>query len=366
MRQETAVTVLHETRENLSKGILTMRYRTLGNSGAVVSTYALGTMTFGSEADEATSHDLLDTYLAAGGNFVDTADVYSGGASEEIIGTWLAAHPTQAQQVVLATKARFSKGPGPNDLGTSRRHLIRALDASLRRLGVEHIDLYQLHAWDAVTPLEETLRFLDDAVSSGKIGYYGFSNFLGWQLTKAVHLARAHGFTPPVTLQPQYNLLVREIESEVVPAALDAGMGLLPWSPLAGGWLTGKYRRDADPTGATRLGEDPERGMEAWQPRNALERTWQILGVVQDVAREVGANPARVALAWLEAQPAVTSVILGARTTDQLTDNLGAVAVELSAEQLARLTAVSAPVVSDYPYGQAAVDQRHRAIDVTA
>jgi aryl-alcohol dehydrogenase-like predicted oxidoreductase len=340
-----------------------MHYRTLGNSGAVVSTFALGTMTFGAEAGEATSHAILGDYIAAGGNFIDTADVYSSGVSEEIIGHWLAAHPTEAEQVVIATKGRFSKGGGPNDLGTSRRHLRRALDASLRRLGVEQIDLYQMHAWDAVTPLEETLRFLDDAVRSGKIAYYGFSNFLGWQLTKAVHLARANGFTPPVTLQPQYSLLVREIESEIVPACVDANVGLLPWSPLAGGWLTGKYQRDAGPTGATRLGEDPKRGMEAWEPRNAQERTWRILDTVEEIAKAKGVNQGQVSLAWLEARPAVTSVILGARTTDQLADNLGATSVELSANELTRLDEVSAPVVSDYPYGAAGADQRHRALD---
>jgi aryl-alcohol dehydrogenase-like predicted oxidoreductase len=341
-----------------------MHYRTLGNSGAVVSTYALGTMTFGAEADEATSHRILDAYVAAGGNLIDTADVYSTGLSEEIIGRWLAAHRSEAEQVVIATKGRFSMGEGPNDLGTSRRHLGRALDASLRRLGVEQIDLYQMHAWDAVSPLEETLRFLDDAVRSGKIGYYGFSNFLGWQLTKAVHLARANGFTPPVTLQPQYSLLVREIESEIVPASVDASIGLLPWSPLAGGWLTGKYRRDADPTGATRLGENPERGMEAWEPRNKQERTWRILDTVEEIAKAKGVNQAQVSLAWLEAQPAVTSVILGARNTEQLADNLGAASVELTLDELRRLDEVSAPVVADYPYGKAGADQRHRAINV--
>ena len=341
-----------------------MHYRTLGNSGAVVSTYALGTMTLGDEADEATSHAILDAYVAAGGNLIDTADVYSPGVSEEIIGRWLAAHRTEAEQVVIATKGRFSMGEGPNDLGTSRRHLGRALDASMRRLGVEQIDLYQMHAWDAVSPLEETLRFLDDAVRSGKIAYYGFSNFLGWQLTKAVHLARANGFTPPVTLQPQYSLLVREIESEIVPASLDANIGLLPWSPLAGGWLTGKYRRDTDPTGATRLGENPERGMEAWEPRNKQERTWRILDTVEEIAKAKGVNQAQVSLAWLEAQPAVTAVILGARNTDQLVDNLGAASVELTLDELKRLDTVSAPVVADYPYGKAGADQRHRAINV--
>ena len=341
-----------------------MQHRTLGNSGAIVSTFALGTMTFGAEADEMTSHAILDDYVAAGGNFIDTADVYSAGVSEEIIGRWLAAHPSQSKQVVTATKGRFPMGGGTNDLGTSRRHLGRALDASLRRLGVEQIDLYQMHAWDPVTPLEETLRFLDDAVRSGKIAYYGFSNFLGWQLTKAVHVARANGFTPPVTLQPQYSLLVREIESEIVPACLDADIGLLPWSPLAGGWLTGKYRRDADPTGATRLGENPERGMEAWEPRNKQERTWRILNVVQEIAQAKDVNQAQVSLAWLEAQPAVTSVILGARNVGQLADNLGASSVALTPGELGRLDEVSAPVVSDYPYGRAAANQRHRAIGV--
>jgi len=253
-------------------------------------------------------------------------------------------------------------GAGPNDLGTSRRHLHRALDASLQRLGVEQIDLYQMHAWDALTPLEETLRFLDDAVRVGKIAYYGFSNFLGWQLTKAVHVALANSFAAPVTLQPQYSLLVREIESEIVPASLDAKIGLLPWSPLAGGWLTGKYRRDTDPTGATRLGENPERGMEAWKPRNEQERTWKILEVVEEIAKVRGINQAQVSLAWLAAQPAVTSVILGARNTAQLVDNLGAVIVELSFDELKALDEVSAPVLSDYPYGKGGVSQRQRAI----
>ena len=339
-----------------------MNYRTLGHSGTVVSIYALGTMTFGAESDEATSHSILDDYVAAGGNFIDTADVYSAGVSDEISGRWLAARPTASAGLVIATTGRFPMGGGPNDLGNSRRHLGRALDASLRRLRVEQIDLYQMHAWDAVTPLEETLRFLDDAIRAGKIAYYGFSNFLGWQLTKAVYVARAHGLAPPVTLQPQYSLLVREIESEIVPAALDANIGLLPWSPLAGGWLTGKYRRDRPPTGATRLGEDPERGMEAWEPRNRRERTWRVLDTVEEIAHARGMNQAQVSLAWLEAQPAVTSVILGARTTEQLADNLGATSFELTPDDLQRLNEVSAPAVDDYPYGKPAIEQRHRAI----
>ncbi len=340
----------------------TSPYRTLGRSGAVVFVQALGTMTFGAEADEATSNAIIDAYVAGGGNFLDTADIYSSGRSEEIIGGWLRAHPAEAAQLVLATKARFPMGSGPNDLGTSRRHLRTALDDSLRRLGVDHIDLYQLHSWDAITPLDETLRFLDDAVSSGKIGYYGFSNFTGWQLTKAVMLAERHGWALPVTLQPQYSLLVRGIEHEVVPAALDAGLGLLPWSPLGGGWLSGKYQRDVPPTGTTRLGENPERGMEAWEARNASERTWRIVDAVREIAETHEVSPSQVALAWLAAQPAVTSVILGARSVEQLRDNMGAVTLELTAEELERLTDVSVPPAEDYPYGAPGVAQRHRNI----
>ena len=339
-----------------------MKYTTLGSSGAVVSTVALGTMTFGAEADEATSGDMLGTFFTAGGTFIDTADVYGAGVSEEIIGRWLATHPTELAQAVIATKGRFPMGAGPNDHGTSRRHLRTALDASLSRLGVDHIDLYQLHAWDAVTPIEETLRFLDDAVRAGKIGYYGFSNFLGWQLTKAVHVAKALGFTAPVTLQPQYNLLVRDIEHEVVPAALDAGMGLLPWSPLAGGWLSGKYARDIAPTGKTRLGEEPERGMEAWTARNADVRTWRVVDAVTEIAARHSASASQVSLAWLLAQPAMCSVILGARTVKQLSDNLGAGDLVLTSDDLAALSAASAPRADGYPYGQAGVQQRLRKV----
>jgi aryl-alcohol dehydrogenase (NADP+) len=340
-----------------------MEYRTLGCSGAVVSEFALGTMTFGAEADEATSHAILDDYAAAGGTFIDTADVYTHGTSEEIVGRWLAANPAKADQMVIATKGRFPMGDGPNDLGISRRHLRTALDASLRRLGVDHIDLYQMHAWDPHTPIEETLRFLDDAVTAGKIGYYGFSNFLGWQLTKAVYEAKAHGWARPVTLQPQYNLLVRGIESEIVPAALDAGMGLLPWGPLAGGWLTGKYQRDVAPTGATRLGEDPQRGMEAWEPRNAKSRTWDIIEAVGSVAQAHGVSHAEVALRWLAGRPAVTSVILGARTREQLADNLKAADLRLTADEADTLAEVSAPELEAYPYGTKAVQQRSRKIE---
>lgn len=342
---------------------MSIEYRRLGNSGAIVTKLCLGTMTFGSEADEAMSHTLLDDYVAAGGNFIDTADVYSAGASEEIVGRWLKTHTTQAAQMIIATKARFPMGSGPNDLGISRKHLGHALDASLKRLGVERIDLYQMHGWDAFTPIEETLRFLNDAVTAGKIAYYGFSNFLGWHVAKASELAKSRGFTQPVTLQPQYSLLARGIEVEIVDACLDAGIGLLPWSPLGGGWLSGKYHRDAVPTGATRLGENPNRGMEAYGPRNQQERTWQILDAVQLIAKARGRSMAQVALAWVAQQPAVTSVILGARTREQLADNLAAASLALTQQEIDALNFASAPELDDYPYGIGGVNQRRRKIE---
>jgi aryl-alcohol dehydrogenase-like predicted oxidoreductase len=340
-----------------------MEYRKLGPSGAIVTHFALGTMTFGAEADEETSFHLMDDYAAAGGNFIDTADVYSAGLSEEIIGRWLKSRKDAAREMVIATKGRFPMGTGPNSHGLSRRHLGRALDASLSRLGVEQIDLYQMHGFDALTPLEETMRFLDDSVQNGKIAYYGFSNFLGWQLTKAVWIAKMNGYAAPVTLQPQYNLLVRDIEHEIVPACIDAGMGLLPWSPLAGGWLSGKYKRDVTPTGATRLGENPNRGMEAFGPRNAQERTWRVIEAASAIAKNHGVSAAQVALAWLAAQPAVTSVLLGARKRDQLTDNLAAAKLALTGDELKVLSEVSKPELADYPYGAGGIAQRQRKIE---
>ncbi|MCC3283210.1 aldo/keto reductase [Arthrobacter caoxuetaonis] len=339
-----------------------MDMRLLGNSGTVVSNFALGTMTFGDEADERTSHRMMEDYLSAGGNFIDTADIYNAGASEEIVGKWLHSNQAARNSMLLATKGRFPTGDGLNDAGNSRRHLRRALEGSLRRLGVEHVDLYQLHSWDPLTPLEESLAFLDDAVSSGLISYYGFSNFTGWQLTKAVWMAKLHNWQPPVTLQPQYNLLEREIESEIIPAALDAGLGLLPWSPLAGGWLTGKYRRESVPAGNTRVGENPTRQFQEWDLRSSNPRTWHILDALAQMASAHGAEPAQIALAWLAGRPGVTSVILGARTPEQLESNLQATGVELSEAETQRLDALSAPVVGNYPYGPDGVNQRARRV----
>src|SRR4051812_20542226 len=300
-----------------------MEFRTLGRSGCAVSTLTLGTMTFGRETDEETSHAQLDLFVESGGTLIDTADVYGQGVSEEIIGRWLAKQPAEVRRdVVLATKGRFAMGQGRNELGLSRKHLRDALDGSLRRLGVDHVDLYQVHAFDAHTPLDETLGFLTDAVSAGKISYVGLSNYTGWQVQKVVDLADFRGLARPVTLQPQYNLLAREIEWEVIPACESTGLGLLPWSPLGGGWLTGKYTRDERPTGDTRLGDDPNRGVEAYDRRSIVQRTWDVIEAVQAIAHERGVSMAQVALAWLHDRPLMASVILGARTLEQLEDNL--------------------------------------------
>ena len=337
-----------------------MEYRTLGSSGCAVSNLALGAMTFGAESDETVSHEQLDRFAEAGGTLIDTADVYARGASEEIIGRWLASRPSDVTEpMVLATKGRFSMGVPPNSSGLSARHLTRALDASLRRLGTDSVDLYQLHAFDPWTPLDETVHTLDTFRRAGKIRYWGLSNFTGWQLTKMVHLARELGVPGPVTLQPQYSLLVRETEWEIVPAALDAGLGLLPWSPLGGGWLSGKYRRGERPSGATRLGEDPGRGMEAWD-RRGTERTWNVIAAVQDVAEAVGVSMAEVALAWVTHRPGVTSTILGARTVEQLETNLRAADLRLDPEHVRVLDVASDLQVADYPYGPMGVDQRSR------
>ena len=334
----------------------------LGNSGCAVSSLCLGTMTFGVETDESAAHQQLDLFTEAGGTMVDTADVYGDGRSEEIIGHWFASRPPDVtDRVVLATKGRFAVDASPNGAGLSARHLTRALDASLRRLRLEAVDLYQVHAYDPLTPMEETLRALDQFIRAGKIRYWGLSNFTGWQLTKAVHLARALNVAGPVTVQPQYSLVARETEWEIVPAAADAGLGLLPWSPLGGGWLSGKYRRDQRPAGATRLGEDPGRGMEAYD-RRGTERTWHVIDAVQKVAEECGVSMAEVALAWVTARPAVSSTILGARTVTQLEANLRAAGLRLTAAQTAALDTASNPHPADYPYGELGVDQRARTL----
>jgi aryl-alcohol dehydrogenase-like predicted oxidoreductase len=339
-----------------------MEYRLLGSSGCAVSALALGTLTFGNETDEATSFSQLDQFTEAGGNLVDSADVYADGRAEEIIGRWLAARPGRRDLVVLATKGRFPTDESPNGHGLSRRHLSLALDASLRRLNVETIDLYQVHAWDPLTRLEETLRFLDDAVRAGKINYVGLSNFTGWQLQKAVDLAEFRGLSAPVSMQPQYNLLARAVEWEIVPACEAAGLGLLAWSPLASGWLTGKYRRGEPSPAGTRVVENADEGMRIWNQHGQSEQTWQVLDVVRKVAEGRGVSLAQVAIAWLMARPAVSSVILGARSMSQLTDNMAAADLRLTTEETQLLDEASEPPAPDYPYGVPGQSQRSRRI----
>jgi len=334
-----------------------MRRRVLGSSGMLVSELTLGAMTFGAESSEEETHAILDAFVAAGGDTIDCADVYAEGRSEEFVGRWMRSRGNRDDLVIL-TKGRFRVGPdaGHNDFGLSRRHLVRAIDASLRRLGVDHVDLYQVHAWDPLTPPEQWLMTLDDLVRTGKVREVGVSNLNGWQLQRAIMLARQEGLAPIVSLQPQYNLLAREVEWELVDLCELEGLGLLPWSPLGGGWLTGKYRRDVVaatggvPTGATRLGENQERGVEAWSKRND-DRVHAIVDEVVAVADGRGCTPSQVALAWVNARRTVASTIIGVRTVAQLADNLGAAGLELSAEETARLDAVSAPALPDYPYG---------------
>jgi aryl-alcohol dehydrogenase-like predicted oxidoreductase len=326
-----------------------MPLRELGQSGAQVSRIGLGTMTFGAESDEGASRVILDEFVDAGGTLVDTADVYSDGVSEEWIGRWLRDRPGVRERIFLATKGRF---PITDQPGASLRpeYLRRALDASLRRLGVDHVDLYQAHAPDEHTSMEELADFFAEAVESGKTRYVGVSNLPGWQTAKLAEILRSRGGPPLASHQPQYNLLSREAEWEVVPAALDAGVGLIVWAPLASGWLTGKYRRDAAPAAGTRLGEDPSRGVEAWDKR-ATDRTWAVLDRLHAAAQKYGRPPAQIAVAWVADRPAVSSAIVGARTVEQLRDVLPAAELSLDAATAEALDEVSAPQTPDYPYG---------------
>jgi aryl-alcohol dehydrogenase-like predicted oxidoreductase len=295
-------------------------------------------------SDEATAHDVLDRALAAGVNFVDTADVYGqDGLSERVLGNWLAARKSR-DKIVLATKFRFTMGDGPNRSGASRYRIVKCCEDSLRRLKTDRIDLYQIHMQDITVSEEETLRALDDLIRAGKVVYIGCSNYAAYRLMDSVWLAKSHHLSRYVTLQAQYNLLVRDLEREHVPLCRETGMGILPWSPLAGGFLSGKFERGKPPQGGTRLGEKAERFA-----RYDLERNWRILEAVRGVAKELGTSPSAVSLAWLLAKPQVTSVIFGARTAEQLDENLQAAEIELTARQVDVLDQASAFELG-YPY----------------
>jgi aryl-alcohol dehydrogenase-like predicted oxidoreductase len=321
-----------------------MKIRRLGRTGLKVSNLCLGAMTFGNPnwgCDEKASRALVDRFLDAGGNFIDTADVYTAGVSETITGK---AIREKRGRVVLATKVAGPMGPGPNDLGLSRRHVLEAVDASLRRLGTDWIDLYQVHAYDPTTPLDETLRALDDCVRAGKVRYVGCSNYSAWQLMKATALARELGTARYDCFQPQYSLACRTIEREHLPLCREEGIGVIPWSPLGGGLLTGKLRRGERPPEGTRAAVDPTN-----QARFQSERNLAIAETLVEVAARLGRTPSQVALAWVAQQPGVTSPIFGARTLEQLEDNLGAGDLTLDAEATRRLEEVSALELV-YPY----------------
>ena len=326
-----------------------MDYRQLGRSGLRVSSLTLGTMTFGgrdkfanvgtTDVEGATRQ--IDMCLDAGVNLIDTADVYSGGLSEEIVGR---AVRGRRERVLLATKARMSMGDGPNDAGLSRHHIIRACEASLRRLGTDYIDLYQVHEWDGATPLEETLDALDHLVDSGKVRYIGCSNYAGWHLMKALGISERRGYQRFVSQQIYYSLQARDAEYELVPVSLDQGLGILVWSPLAGGLLSGKYRRGQD-------GPEGSRHLTDWNepPVRNEEQVYDIVDALVEIAEEHGASPAQVALAWTLGRPGIASVVIGARTDEQLADNLGAADLVLGAAERTRLDELSAPPLL-YPY----------------
>ena len=312
-------------------------------------------MLFGSSTDEKDSIAIVERALNAGINFIDTANVYNEGLSEEIVGKALA-KSGKRDKTVLATKFWGVMGSDPNDRGTSRRHVIEQCDASLRRLGVDHIDLYQIHRPASDVPIDETLRALDDLIRAGKVRYIGTSTFASWQIMESLWVSKELGLNRVVTEQPPYHLLDRRIEREVVPMAETYGIGLLPWSPLAQGFLSGKYRRGDTPPEGSRF-EDPQVG-EVWEkfrftegnPGVYTDAAYDILDVVEALAGEKGATPAQVALAWVARQPAVASVIIGPRTVEQLDDNLGAAGVEITEEDCARLDAVAPPGRATLPY----------------
>lgn len=331
-----------------------MRYRFLGHCGIKVSEMGLGSMTFGRETDEPTSRLILDMFADAGGTLIDTSDAYGNGLSEEILGRWLGGR--DRDDFVVATKVRWPTGDRPNDAGLSRRHLLDAVTGSLRRLGTDYIDLYQVHAWDGATPLEETLSTLHSLVTSGMVRYIGVSNYAGWQLQKALDLCRAHGWQAFVSLQPLYNLLDREAEWELLPVCRNEGLGVLPWSPLRGGWLSGKLRPGMTvPPEGSRVRTAEELGWgESWTAYNNA-RTWDIISALDSIAQSTGHHTAQVAFNWVLNRPGVTAPIIGARTPEQMKINLGALGWELDAAHQEQLTKASDSPLP-YPYNIVTAD----------
>jgi len=325
-----------------------MNYRQMGKSGLRVSELCLGAMTFGRETTETDSFQILDRFVEAGGNFIDTADVYSEGISEEILGRWLKGNPRA--DYVIATKVRFNMGPGTNDFGLSRKHILDGVEKSLRRLGTDYIDIYQIHKWDRATPIEETLQTLDSLVQTGKVRYLGASNVAGYQLQRAIDISLGHGWQPFTCLQPLYNLLDRSIEWELLPVCQNEGVGVIPWSPLRGGWLSGKYRRGmTTPPDDTRISDaEKNNWSERWSVY-ATDRTWSVIDQLLAIADQAEKTPAQVALNWVLSRPGVTAPIIGVRTMAHLEDNLGAAGWSLSADQIQKLDQAS-DMPLPYPY----------------
>jgi len=325
-----------------------MEYRSLGKSGLLVSEICLGTMVFGEDGslgtDEATAINMIHHYLDVGGNHIDSANIYAGGRSEEIVGR---AIKDRRDKLVLATKARFPMGEGPNDQGLSRNHIFNRVEDSLRRLQTDRIDLLYMHCWDPITPIEESLRACDDLVKQGKVRYIGVSNFKAWQLMKSLGLSDRHGWARFIAAQYQYSLVVRDIEREFNDLCSSEGVGITPWGPLGGGFLTGKYHRGEKPQHG-RLAVMPDETEESWH-RRATEQNWQILDTLDDIATNYSITHSQIALTWLLAQPAVSSVIIGVRTPEQLEDNLNISKIKLPSTEIERLTQISAPV-EGYPY----------------
>ncbi len=325
-----------------------MRYRRLGNAGIKVSELCLGTMTFGAQTDERTAGRILDMFLDLGGNFVDEANVYgsSRGASEEVVGRLIRG---KRNNLVLTTKAFFAEDAAlPNSGGLHRGHLIKSLNESLKRLRTDCVDVFFLHCEDMATPMEETLATLDELVEQGKVRYIGASNFSAWKIMKGLGISERNGWTRFVCIQPQYNLLVRDIEREIIPMCLSEHLGVTPWAPLAGGFLTGKYRPEKKSVGDDRLLIKPKEDTDSWE-RRATERNFRILDRVGQIAEARGKSCSQVALNWLCCQPVVTAPLIGARTVEQAEDNFGCIGWQLSPEELKELDDVSR-IDAGYPY----------------
>ncbi|WP_128896787.1 aldo/keto reductase [Longirhabdus pacifica] len=319
-----------------------MKYRRLGRSGIAVSELCLGTMTFGNTTNEEDSIQMIQRFMEYGGNFIDTADVYVSGKSEEIVGKAL---KHRRDEMIIATKVRFPITSGVNDVGLSRKHILNQVENSLKRLQTDYIDLYQMHTWDHITPIEETIRTLDDLVTSGKVRYIGCSNYLAWQMMKSLAYSDFHNKVRFVSIQPQYSLIEREMDREVFPLCNEEEVGVLPWSPLAGGFLTGKYDKNIVPTEG-RL--SALKGESTWKNR-FTDKNFLVMETLQHIGQEINKTPAQIALNWLLGRKGVTSPIFGARTLEQFEENMGALSFTLSPEHWNKLDEVSS-LSNVYPY----------------